>query len=110
MGKMTDQKYKNYINELSERTMTMTNKVKLVLSSEEYVGLVGELAERKLLALDTVMKQIKLEMENELNGVVYHTDNSGGTHFSDWAQDEFNKEVDEIENILAEAGIFKEVT
>jgi hypothetical protein len=76
------------------------NEVRLVLSSEEYVGLVGELAERKLLALDTVSN----------DGVVYHTDNSGGTHFSDWAQDEFNKEVDEIENILAEAGIFKEVT
>jgi hypothetical protein len=76
------------------------SEVRLVLSSEDYVGLVGELAERKLLALDTV----------SVDGVVYHTDNSGGTHFSDWAQDEFNKEVDEIENILAEAGIFKEVT
>ena len=76
------------------------NEVRLVLSSEEYVGLVGELAERKLLALDTVSN----------DGVVYHTDNSGGTHFSDWAQDQFDNEVNEIKNILAEAGIFKEVT
>ena len=76
------------------------NKVRLVLSSEDYVGLVGELAERKLLALDTV----------SVDGVVYHTDNSGGTHFSDWAQDQFDNEVNEIKNILAEAGIFKEVT
>ena len=76
------------------------NEVRLVLSSEDYVGLVGELAERKLLALDTV----------SVDGVVYHTDNSGGTHFSDWAQDQFDNEVNEIKNILAEAGIFKEVT
>jgi predicted metal-binding transcription factor (methanogenesis marker protein 9) len=70
MGKMTDQKYKNYINELSERTM-MTNKVKLVLSSEEYVELYSQLAERRMQA----------------RRVWY-----------------------DIENILAEVGIFKEVT
>ena len=76
------------------------NKGRIVLSFDVYTRLVSELAERKLLALDTVSN----------DGVVYHRDNSGGTHFSDWAHDEFNKEVDEIENILAEAGIFKEET
>ena len=86
------------------------SEVRLVLSSEDYVGLVGELAERKLLALDIQYTRTNEAVTVSVDGTVYHTDNSGGTHFSDWAQDEFNKEVDEIENILAEAGIFKEVT
>ena len=76
------------------------NKVRLVLSFDVYTRLVSELAERKLLALDKVSN----------DGVVYHRDNSGGTHFSDWAYDEFNEELVEIKEILAEAGIFKEVT
>ena len=75
------------------------NKVRLVLSFDVYSRLVGELAERRLEAF-----------QSGGVGLVYITDNSGGTHFSDWAQDEFNKEVNEIKNILAEAGIFKEVT
>ena len=74
------------------------SEVRLVLSSDDYVGLVGELAERKLLALDTV----------SVDGVVYHTDNSGGTSYSEWAQDEFNDECGIIEDILANMGIVQE--
>ena len=86
------------------------NKGRIVLSFDVYSRLVGELAERKLLALDIQYTRTNEAVTVSVDGTVYHRDNSGGTHFSDWAQDEFNKEVDEIENILAEVGIFKEVT
>jgi len=43
-----------------------------------------------------------------VDGVVYHTDNSGGTYYSEWAQDEFHDECGIIEDILANMGIVQE--
>ncbi len=107
MGKMTNQKYKNYINELLERTM-MTNKVKLVLSSEEYVELYSQLAERRMQAFVDA-EYIMETSEDGLQPVLVEAEN-GDTSYSEWAQDEFNDECDIIQNILAEVGIFQEVT
>ena len=106
MGKMTDQKYKNYINELLERTM-MTNKVKLVLSSEEYVELYSQLAERRMQAF--IDADPRRYSEYGKTPVLVEAEN-GDTSYSEWAQDEFNDECDIIQNILAEVGIFQEVT
>lgn len=107
MGKMTDQKYKNYINELLERTM-MTNKVKLVLSSEEYVELYSQLAERRMQAFVDA-EYIVETSEGGGQPVLVEAEN-GDTRYSDWAQDEFIDECNIVQNILAEVGIFQEVT
>ena len=71
--------------------------IELVLSANDYSRLVGALAERRLEAF-------------QAGGVgsVYITDNSGGTHYTDWAQDQFDNELNEIENILKEIGIHRE--
>ena len=84
------------------------SEVRLVLSSEDYVGLVGDLAERKLLALDIQYTRTNEAVTVSVDGTVYHTDNSGGTSYSEWAQDEFNDECGIIEDILANMGIVQE--
>lgn len=83
----------------------MTNKVKLVLSSEEYVELYSQLAERRMQAfVDLILDPYGTEIAD-----VLVEDDQGNTSYSEWAQDEFNEECGIIENILAEVGIFQEV-
>ena len=82
----------------------MTNKVKLVLSSEEYVELYSELARRRMQAF------VDAEYSQDGETPVLVEDAQGNTSYSEWAQDEFIDECGIIENILAEAGIFQEVT
>ena len=86
----------------------MTNKVKLVLSSEEYVELYSQLAERRMQAFVDA-EYIVETSEGGGQPVLVEAEN-GDTRYSDWAQDEFNDECGIIENILAEVGIFQEVT
>ena len=91
----------------------MTNKVRLVLSSEEYVELYSQLAERKLLSYlydETYTRLVRIgETGNEWDEVpVYVEDAQGNTSFSDWAQDEFDDECGIIEDILANMGIVQE--
>ena len=74
------------------------SEVRLVLSSEDYVTLYSQLADRRLKALDIV----------SLDGVIYVEDAQGNTSYSDWAQDEFDDECGIIENFLAETGIVQE--
>tara|TARA_R110002051_G_scaffold260564_1_gene320356 strand:+ start:370 stop:624 length:255 start_codon:yes stop_codon:yes gene_type:complete len=78
--------------------MTM-DKVKIMLSSETYVQLYAELAERRMQALVDPYTG-----DEEVH--VY--DRDGNVSYSDWAQDEFNWEVGVIEGILANAGIYQE--
>jgi hypothetical protein len=89
------------------------NKVRLVLSSEDYVELYSQLAERKLLSYlydETYTRLVRIgETGNEWDEVpVYVEDAQGNTSFSDWAQDEFDDECGIIENFLAETGIVQE--
>jgi len=91
------------------------NKVRLVLSSEDYVELYSQLAERKLLSYlydETYTRLVRIgETGNEWDEVpVYVEDAQGNTSFSDWAQDEFDDECGIIEDILSNVGIFQEVT
>ena len=91
------------------------NEVRLVLSSEDYVTLYSQLAERKLLSYlydETYTRLVRIgETGNEWDEVpVYVEDAQGNTSFSDWAQDEFDDECGIIEDILAEAGIVQEET
>ena len=91
------------------------SEVRLVLSSEDYVTLYSQLAERKLLAYlydETYTRLVRIgETGNEWDEVpVYVEDAQGNTSFSDWAQDEFDDECGIIEDILAEAGIVQEET
>ncbi len=74
------------------------NEVRLVLSSEDYITLYSELADRRLKALDIV----------SLDGVIYVEDAQGNTSYSDWAQGEFDDECVIIEDILANMGIVQE--
>jgi hypothetical protein len=89
------------------------SEVRLVLSSEDYVTLYSQLAERKLLAYlydETYTRLVRIgETGNEWDEVpVYVEDAQGNTSFSDWAQDEFDDECGIIENFLAETGIVQE--
>ena len=89
------------------------SEVRLVLSSEDYVTLYSQLAERKLLAYlydETYTRLVRIgETGNEWDEVpVYVEDAQGNTSYSDWAQDEFDDECGIIENFLAETGIVQE--
>ena len=89
------------------------NKVRLVLSSEDYVELYSQLAERKLLSYlydETYTRLVRIgETGNEWDEVpVYVEDAQGNTSFSDWAQDEFDDECGIIEELLSEVGIVQE--
>ena len=89
------------------------SEVRLVLSSEDYVTLYSQLAERKLLSYlydETYTRLVRIgETGNEWDEVpVYVEDDQGNTSFSDWAQDEFDDECGIIENFLAETGIVQE--
>ena len=89
------------------------SEVRLVLSSEDYVTLYSQLAERKLLSYlydETYTRLVRIgETGNEWDEVpVYVEDAQGNTSFSDWAQDEFDDECGIIENFLAETGIVQE--
>ena len=94
------------------------NKVKLVLSSEEYVELYSELARRRMQAFVDAEYIVETSegprcyAYNRLCGgqPVLVEDAQGNTSYSDWAQDEFIDECNIIQNILAEVGIFQEVT
>jgi hypothetical protein len=80
----------------------MTNKVRLVLSSEEYVELYTELAERRMLAF--IDADPRRYSEYGKTPVLVEAEN-GFQRYSDWAQDEFDKECGIIEELLSEAGI-----
>ena len=89
------------------------SEVRLVLSSEDYVTLYSQLAERKLLSYlydETYTRLVRIgETGNEWDEVpVYVEDAQGNTSFSDWAQDEFDDECGIIEDILANMGIVQE--
>ena len=89
------------------------SEVRLVLSSEDYVTLYSQLAERKLLSYlydETYTRLVRIgETGNEWDEVpVYVEDAQGNTSYSDWAQDEFDDECGIIENFLAETGIVQE--
>ena len=89
------------------------SEVRLVLSSEDYVTLYSQLAERKLLSYlydETYTRLVRIgETGNEWDEVpVYVEDAQGNTSFSDWAQEEFDDECGIIENFLAETGIVQE--
>ena len=91
------------------------NEVRLVLSSEDYVTLYSQLAERKLLSYlydETYTRLVRIgETGNEWDEVpVYVEDAQGNTSFSEWAQDEFNDECAIIEDILSNFGIYQEET
>jgi hypothetical protein len=91
------------------------SEVRLVLSSEDYVTLYSQLAERKLLAYlydETYTRLVRIgETGNEWDEVpVYVEDAQGNTSFSDWAQDEFDDECGIVEELLSNVGIFQEVT
>jgi len=78
------------------------SKVRLVLSSEEYVELYAELAHRRMAAF------IQAEYSQDGETPVLVEDAQGNTSYSDWAQDEFDDECGIIENFLAETGIVQE--
>ena len=78
------------------------NKVRLVLSSEEYVELYAELAHRKMAAF------IQAGYSQDGKTPVLVEAENGDTRYSDWAQDEFDDECGIIENFLAETGIVQE--
>ena len=80
----------------------MTNKVKIMLSSETYVQLYAELAERRMQAF------VDADFSKDGDNDVYIEDSNGDIYYSEWAQDEFNWEVGIIESILADAGIYQE--
>ena len=89
------------------------SEARLVLSSEDYVTLYSQLAERKLLSYlydETYTRLVRIgETGNEWDEVpVYVEDAQGNTSYSDWAQDEFDDECGIIENFLAETGIVQE--
>ena len=89
------------------------SEVRLVLSSEDYVTLYSQLAERKLLAYlydETYTRLVRIgETGNEWDEVpVYVEDAQGNTSYSDWAQDEFDDECGIIEDILTNMGIVQE--
>jgi len=82
------------------------SEVRLVLSSEDYVTLYSQLAERKLLAYlydETYTRLVRIgETGNEWDEVpVYVEDAQGNTSYSDWAQDEFDDECGIIEDSAA---------
>ena len=90
------------------------SEVRLVLSSEDYVTLYSQLAERKLLSYlydETYTRLVRIgDTGNEWDEVpVYVEDAQGNTSFSDWAQDEFDNECGIIEELLSEVGIVQEV-
>jgi len=89
------------------------SEVRLVLSSEDYVTLYSQLAERKLLAYlydETYTRLVRIgETGNEWDEVpVYVEDAQGNTSYSDWAQDEFDDECGIIEELLSDVGIVQE--
>ena len=76
----------------------MTNKVKIMLSSETYVQLYAELAERRMQAF------VDADFSKDGDNDVYIEDSNGDIYYSEWAQDEFNWEVGIIESILEAIG------
>ena len=78
------------------------SEVRLVLSSEDYVTLYSQLAERRMQAFEDA----KYSQDGKTPVIV--EDAQGNTSFSDWAQDEFDDECGIIENFLAETGIVQE--
>jgi len=81
------------------------SEVKLVLSSEDYVTLYSQLAERRMQAFQDADKR-RYSQWGETPVIV--EDAQGNTSYSDWAQDEFDDECGIIENFLAETGIVQE--
>ena len=81
--------------------MTM-DKVKIMLSSEIYVQLYTELADRRMQAFADA------DFSRDGDTDVYIEDSNGDIYYSEWAQDEFNWEVGMIESLLADAGIYQE--
>jgi hypothetical protein len=81
------------------------SEVRLVLSSEDYVTLYSQLAERRMQAFQDADKR-RYSQWGETPVLV--EDAQGNTSFSDWAQDEFDDECGIIENFLAETGIVQE--
>ena len=81
------------------------SEVRLVLSSEDYVTLYSQLAERRMQAFQDADKR-RYSQWGETPVIV--EDAQGNTSFSDWAQDEFDDECGIIEDILANMGIVQE--
>ena len=81
------------------------SEVRLVLSSEDYVTLYSQLAERRMQAFQDADKR-RYSQWGETPVIV--EDAQGNTSYSDWAQDEFDDECGIIENFLAETGIVQE--
>ena len=81
------------------------SEVRLVLSSEDYVTLYSQLAERRMQAFQDADKR-RYSQWGETPVIV--EDDQGNTSFSDWAQDEFDDECGIIEDILANMGIVQE--
>jgi len=81
--------------------MTM-DKVKIMLSSEIYVQLYTELADRRMQAFADI------DFSRDGDTDVYIEHSNGDISYSEWAQDEFNWEVGMIESLLADAGIYQE--
>ena len=78
------------------------NKVRLVLSSEEYVELYAELASRRMEAF------MDAEYSKDGDNSVLIEDSNGDTYYSEWAQDEFDDECGIIEELLSDVGICQE--
>jgi hypothetical protein len=81
------------------------SEVRLVLSSEDYVTLYSQLAERRMQAFQDADKR-RYSQWGETPVIV--EDAQGNTSYSDWAQEEFDDECGIIENFLAETGIVQE--
>ncbi len=80
----------------------MTNEVKIMLSSETYVQLYTELADRRMQAF------VDADFSKDGDNDVYIEDSNGDIYYSEWAQDGFNWEIGMIESLLADAGIYQE--
>ena len=78
------------------------SEVRLVLSSEDYLTLYSQLAERRMQAFEDA----KYSQDGKTPVIV--EDAQGNTSYSEWAQDEFDNEVNVVEDFLAETGIVQE--
>jgi len=81
------------------------SEVRLVLSSEDYVTLYSQLAERRMQAFQDADKRRYSQWGQ--TPVLVEAEN-GDTRYSDWAQDEFDDECGIIEELLSDVGIVQE--
>ena len=87
------------LNQAHKRIATLVDQN---TSGDTYTSLYAELADRRLDAFEFA------EYKEEEGIDIWVKDDNGDLIYSEWAQDQFIKEVNVIENILASHGIIKE--